>query len=227
MSKKVEKKQDELENVEHVLTTSEAFIEKYQKQIFIGVGAIVLVVLVALSVRNFYLEPREVAAQNEMYKSQAFFAADSFRVALEGNEPNSMGFKQIASEYGFTASGKLASAYAGICYFKLGDTKKALDLLKSYDGSDKMIAPSVTGLIGDCLVNEGKVKDGIGYFEKAASQADNEVISPVYLKKAGLAYESLNQPKDAVKAYTTIKEKYFNSLEAADIDKYIARASAK
>ena len=66
MSKKVEKKQDELENVEHVLTTSEAFIEKYQKQIFIGVGAIVLVVLVALSVRNFYLEPREVAAQNEM-----------------------------------------------------------------------------------------------------------------------------------------------------------------
>ena len=29
MSKKVEKKQDELENVEHVLTTSEAFIEKY------------------------------------------------------------------------------------------------------------------------------------------------------------------------------------------------------
>ena len=64
-------------------------------------------------------------------------------------------------------------------------------------------------------------------FEKAASQADNEVIRPVYLKKAGLAYESLNQPKDAVKAYTTIKEKYFNSLEAADIDKYIARASAK
>ena len=128
---------------------------------------------------------------------------------------------------GTTDAANLAKAYAGICYFKLGDTKKALDLLKSYDGSDKMIAPSVTGLIGDCLVNEGKVKDGIGYFEKAASQADNEVISPVYLKKAGLAYESLNQPKDAVKAYTTIKEKYFNSLEAADIDKYIARASAK
>jgi hypothetical protein len=37
-----------------------------------------------------------------------------------------------------------------------------------YDGSDKMIAPSVTGLIGDCLFNEGKVKDGIGYFVKAS-----------------------------------------------------------
>ena len=48
-----------------------------------------------------------------------------------------------------------------------------------------------------------------------------------YLKKAGIAYESLNQYSDAVKAYTTIKEKYYNSLEASDIDKYISRASAQ
>ena len=52
------------------------------------------------------------------------------------------------------------------------------------------------------------------------------MISPTYLKKAGIAYESLKQYGDAVKAYTTIKEKYFNSMEASDIDKYITRASA-
>ena len=105
-------------------------------------------------------------------------------------------------------------------------TMKSMDLLKSFSGSDDMISPAITGLIGDCYVNMGNVKEGISYFEKAAKQASNEVISPTYLKKAGIAYESLKQYGDAVKAYTTIKEKYFNSMEASDIDKYITRASA-
>jgi len=222
MSKKVEKKVDELENVQHALTASEAFIEKYQKQIFIGVGAIILVVLVALSVRNFYLEPREVAAQNEMYKSQAFFAADSFRVALEGNEPNSMGFKQIASEYGFTASGKLASAYAGICYYRLGQYDNAVKSLSNFDGDDSYFAVSVIGLTGDCYVELNETSKALDYFEKAAD-LNNQVMSPVYLKKAGLVNESLNQLDKAEKNYTAIKEKYPKSPEAADIDKYLAR----
>lgn len=222
MSKKVNQKQDELESVEHVLTTSEAFIEKYQKQILIGVGLVTAIVLIALSVRNFYLEPREVAAQNEMYKSQAYFATDSFKVALEGNEPNSIGFKEISSEYGFTASGKLAFAYAGICYYRLGEYKNAIEYLSQYDSKDTYFTASVVGLIGDSYVELGETSKALDYFEKAADM-DNAVMSPVYLKKAALAYESLSKPEDALELYTKIKDKYSKSPEAADIDKYIAR----
>ena len=60
----------------------------------------------------------------------------------------------------------------------------------------------------------------------AAKAADNEVVSPVYLKKAGLAYENLKEYDKAVQAYKSIKEKYYNSMEASDIDKYITRAAA-
>lgn len=222
MSKKAEKKHDELENVEHALTASEAFIEKYQKQIIFGVGAVVLVILVALSVRNFYLQPREVAAQNEMYKSQAFFATDSFRVALEGNDRESIGFKEIVSDYGFTASGNLAAAYTGICYYKLGQYDDAIKYLTQYDGNDTYFTTSVVGLTGDCYVELKDTEKAISYFKKAADFG-NEILSPVYLKKAGLAYETLNQPDKAEKEYSTIKEKYPKSAEAADIDKYIAR----
>ena len=81
-------------------------------------------------------------------------------------------------------------------------------------------------LIGDFYVNMGNTKEGISYFEKAAKEADNEVISPIYLKKAGIAYENLKEYDKAVKAYTTIKDKYYTSMEASDIDKYITRASA-
>lgn len=222
MSKKEGKKHDELESVEHVLTTSEAFIEKYQKQILFAVGAVVLVVLFALSFRNFYLEPREIAAENEMYKSQTFFAVDSFRVALEGDGVESIGFKEIVSEYGITASGNLAAAYAGICYYKLEQYDNAIKYLSQFDGDDTYFTASVIGLIGDSYVELGETSKAVSYFDKAA-KLNNEIMTPIYLKKAGLVYESLNQPAKAEKKYVEIKEKYPRSQEASDIEKYIAR----
>jgi len=222
MAKKEVKTHNELENVEHALTASEAFIEKYQKQILFGVGAAVLIVLIALSVKNFYLAPREVAAQNEMYKSQAFFATDSFRIALEGKDPESIGFKEIVSEYGITASGNLAAAYAGICYYKLGQYENAIKYLSQFDGKDTYFTASVIGLTGDSYVELGETSKAINCFKKAAD-LENDVMSPIYLKKAGLVYESLKETEKAEKEYTMIKEKYPKSQEAADIDKYIAR----
>ncbi len=221
MSKK-EKKHDELENVEHALTTSEAFIEKYQKQILYIVGGIVLVVIVILAFRNFYLKPREIDAENEMFKAQTYFNTDSFKIALEGKANEFIGFKEIVSEYGVTASGNLATAYTGICYYKLGQYDNAIKYLSQFDGKDEYFSTSVIGLKGDCYVELGETKKAIGYFEDAAAK-NNEVLSPVYLKKAGLAYESLNEPDKALKAYNKIKEEFSKSAEASDIDKYIAR----
>jgi len=222
MSKKEEIKHDELENVQHALTSTEAFIEKYQKQILIGVASVVLIVLAVLSFRNFYLEPREIQAENEMAKCQAAFAADSFKIALEGDNKGTMGFKEVNSEYGITASGNLASAYAGICYYKLGKYEDAVKYLSQFDGNDTYFTASVVGLTGDCYVELGETSKAISYFEKAAD-LENAVMSPVYLKKAGLVYESLSEPAKAEKEYTIIKEKYPKSPEAADIDKYLAR----
>ena len=101
MSKKQEVKVEELESVGRALSKSEAFIEKNQKPIFIGVGVVVLIVLAIMAFHNFYQKPREIAAENAMYKAQEFFAVDSFRVALEGDGTQIMGFKEIASEYGY------------------------------------------------------------------------------------------------------------------------------
>ena len=128
MAKKIESKKEEQiqENVGNIISTSEAFIEKNQKKILIGIGVVVLLVLAIMAFRNFYQKPREIAAENAMYKAQEYFAVDSFKVALEGDGANVMGFKEIASEYGMTKSGNLAAAYTGICYFKLGKYQDAV-----------------------------------------------------------------------------------------------------
>lgn len=201
--------------VEEIVSKSEQFIENNSKKIIYGIIAVALVVGAVLGIKHGYLVPQEKKAAAAMFKGEQYFARDSFALALNGNGADYEGFEAIIDQYGSTDAGNLAKAYAGICYYKMGDTQKAFAKF-----------PAVTGLIGDCYVNMGNTKEGISYFEKAAKEADNEVISPIYLKKAGIAYENLKEYDKAVKAYTTIKDKYYTSMEASDIDKYITRASA-
>ena len=224
MAKQANNKKDEFEAVQEALGTSEAFIEKYQKQLLIGVGVVVLLVLIVLSIRNFYLAPREVTAENEMYKAQTYFATDSFALALNGDEVDCIGFKNIAADYSMTPSGNLASAYAGICYYRLNDYQNALKYLSQFDGDDSYLTTAVVGLMGDCYVGLGDNAKAISYFEKAGSLKNN-VISPIYLKKAGLAYEADKQPSKAATCYQAIKDTYPESQEASDIDKYNARVA--
>ncbi|MDD2436811.1 MAG: tetratricopeptide repeat protein [Massilibacteroides sp.] len=211
--------------VGEIVSKTEHFIENNQKRIIYGVVAVIVVIGLFLAFHYGYSVPRQKKAAVALFKAEQYFAKDSFSLALTGNGVDFEGFEAVAKDFGSTAAGNLAKAYAGICYFKLGDTENAIDRLKSFNEKDNMLSPAIIGLIGDCYVNTGNVKEGISYFEKAALKADNNIISPIYLKKAGLAYENLKQYRDAVKAYTSIKEKYFNSREASDIDKYITRAS--
>ena len=225
MATKEKETNKELE-VGEIVSKSEQFIENNSKKIIYGIVALAIIIGAVLGIKHGYIEPQEKKAAAAMFKGELYFDRDSFALALNGNGADYEGFEAIIDQYGNTDAGNLAKAYAGICYYNMGEPEKALDLLKSFKGKDNMVSPAITGKIGDCYVEMGNTQEGISYFEKAAKEADNDVVSPIYLKKAGLAYESLQQYDKAVQAYTTIKDKYYTSMEASDIDKYITRASA-
>ncbi|MDR3194095.1 MAG: hypothetical protein LBT76_02220 [Tannerella sp.] len=223
MTSKKKENEKELE-VDEILSRSEQFIEKNKKWLLYGLASVAVIIGLILAYHYGYATPRTEKATLAIYKGEQYFERDSFALALHGNDIDYEGFEAIIDRYGSTKAGNLARAYAGICYYKLGDPQTAIKRLKAFSGNDTQIAPALIGLIGDCYVTIGETKEGVGYFERAAAKANNEIISPVYLKKAGIAYESLKQYKEAIKVYTDIKEKYNRSMEAMDIDKYITRA---
>ena len=223
MSKK-EPKKEELTGAEHALSTSEAFIEKYQKQILIAVCAVVAIVLLVLAVNHFVIQPREARAESEMHRAQAHFANGAFQQALDGDGFETIGFRAIATEFRRTSSGNLASAYAGISYFRLGEYENAIHFLSRFRGRDSYLAVAVTGMIGDSYVQLGETQRAIRFFEKAGAM-NNAVLSPIYLKKAGLAHESLGQYDRAIRNFQAIKNSFPMSLEAEDIERYIARVT--
>jgi len=214
----------DMSNVGEILSKSEQFIDKYQKQLVIGVSAVVFIVVAVLAVKHLYLAPKEREAQAAIFVGERYFANGQWDLALYGDSVEFDGFIAIIKDFRFTKTANLANAYAGICYFHKGEFEDALSHLKRFSVNDKMVSPVIAGLVGDCHVDMGKVKEGIEYFMKAASKADDNLISPIFLKKAGIAYESLGEFKKAMEVYTTIQEKHPASQEAADIQKYIERA---
>ena len=46
----------------------------------------------------------------------------------------------------------------------------------------------------------------------------------MYLHRCAMTYEMMDNYKEAIRLYKEIQEKYPRSIEARDIDKYIARA---
>ena len=70
------------------------------------------------------------------------------------------------------------------------------------------------------------IEKAIKYFEKAAKQ-DNELTAPRALNKAGICYEKLGNYKKAEECYQTIKDKYFNSSLAVEMDKRIEYCRSK
>jgi hypothetical protein len=53
------------------------------------------------------------------------------------------------------------------------------------------------------------------------------MLTPYYLKKVGMLHERQGNFTRALQAYEEIKEKYPNSPDGRDIDKFIVRVSAK
>lgn len=219
-----QKNQNEHLNVEDALTQSEAFLVKYKNAIIGGVVAVIVIVAGFIMYTNLYAEPREEKAQAALFKGQEYFEQDAFQQALNGDSIGFVGFLKVADEYSGTKAANLAKAYAGICYAQLGNYDEAVKVLNGFDGSDQMVAPAILGATGNCYAQLGQMDKAASTLLSAADKADNNTLSPIFLMQAGEILVKQGKYDDAVKAYTKIKDKYFQSYQAMDIDKYIEQA---
>ena len=207
--------------MEQQVSKTEAFFEKYKKAIICGVVAVVAVIVCAILMNNYYLEPRSNEASTELAKSQELFDAQQYDKALAG-------FQKVAADYSSTDAGNLAQLYIGLCQANLGKWQEAVNALESFSGKgDQMISPAAEGALGNAYANLKQYDQAVKHLTTAAKMADNNSLSPTFLIQAGEILESQGKKDEALKLYQQVKEKYFNSMQYQTIDKYIERASAK
>ena len=198
----------------------EKFFEENQKVVYGVLIAIVAVVLIGFLGKKYYLDPKNEEAEAKLVWCEMNLGRDSFALALNGDGINS-GYAEIYSSYSITKAKNEAAIGAATCAYHLGKYDEAIDYAKKANRKSVNFAPAMDGLIGDCYVEKGDIDQALKYFQKAVDYK-NEAISPIFLKKMGDLY--LYEKKDNAKAlecYQTIKDTYFASPLAYDIDKYI------
>ncbi len=223
MAKKEESK-DLLENPEVIqekLEGIEHWVEKNPKLLIGVVGAIVLAVGGFFGYR-YWIGNQDAQAQKEMFQAVRYFEADSLNLALNG-DGNNLGFLQIVEDYSLTEAGNLANFYAGAIYLKQGKFPLAIFHLEDYKASDLLVQARAFSLIGDAYMEQKSYEDAAKYYEKAAAYKANKEFTPVYLMKAGLAYEKLNNTDKAKATYQKIIDKYWESSEFQNAKKFKAK----
>lgn len=219
-----EDKDTPIVDVEQVYSKTEHYIEENKKSITIILGVIIALIGGYFVWKYWYVAGQEEEAQKAMFTAESYFEKDSLDQAING-VGDKAGFLEIADEYSITNAGNLAHYYLGIAYLRKGEYQNAIDHLQEFDGNDQVVGSIAIGAIGDAYMELKNTDEAISYYLDAAKNNKNNFTSPIYLKKAGLAYEEKADHKNALKVYEQIKKDYPKSTEASDIDKYIAKCS--
>lgn len=208
------------------IKSSEALIDKYKKPVMAGLAVVVVAVAGFFLYKSFILEPKNQKANEALFKGEQYFAMNDYDKALKGDSTGYKGFIYIAEEYSNTKAGNLARLYAGMSYAQSGNYQEAVKYLESYDEcDDEMITPAAVGVLGNCYAQLNQLDKATATLLKAAEMADNTTLSPMYLQQAGEIFESQGNTDKAMNCYKEIKNKYPQSMQAVEIDKYIERLS--
>jgi len=210
------------------LNKSEAFFDRYKKAIIIGVIAVIVVIASVIVYNTYVAAPRADKASTILAKGQEYFAAEQYDKALKGDGTSFPGFISIASDYSSTDAGNLANLYAGLSYAGQGKWKEAAEYIEKYSASDDlMVSPAAEGALGNAYAHLNQLDKAVSHLKDAAEKADNNSLSPTFLIQAGEILENQGKKDEALKLYQEVKDKYFNSMQYQEIDKYIERATTK
>ena len=209
--------------IDETIKVSTSFIEKNFKTLAAAIGGVLAVIIIALVVNQYYIQPKKAEAADNIAVAQQLFIAGNYEQALNGDGTNP-GFLQVIDQYGSTPSGNIARLYAGLCYAHTDKAEEAVKFLEDYDlCDDQMVSNAALAALGNCYAQLGQNEKAASTLLKAAKRANSTTLSPLFYLQAGQIYESLGNKDKALECYETIKNEYPQSMQRQDIDKYIER----
>ena len=218
---------DTLVDISQVGSQASEFWAKFGKNIMLVAGALALLVFGYLAYKYLYVAPKQKQAVTDIFPAQSLFERDSFATALNGIENVQPGFAEIASKYSATPTGNSAKYYAGICCLNLGKFDEAVKYLSDYSGEGSIMPIMKFSALGDAYSELNQMDKAIDAYKSAVSAGDSGAATPMMMKKLAMLYETKSDNASALKLYEGIKEKYPQSVESSDVDKYIIRTGGK
>jgi TolA-binding protein len=202
-----------------------AISEQSQRYILYGVGAVALLFAGWFAYKQLVVGPQHKEAIGAMWKAQAMFEQDSFKLALENPGGGFDGFLGIIDRYGSSDAGNTAKYYAAICYLQMGDLENAKKYLEDFDAKGTMLPIMKYGILGDIYSDQQDFGKAAKLYEKASNAGKHDLLAGMYLRKLGLMHEHQGNKAEAKKAYERLFREFpnQNSMDWKDVEKYMYR----
>ena len=227
MATKQPKKSDQNELIENPEVIAEKIVPgedflKNNSKVLAGILAVAVLLIGGILFFQINTQNQNEKAQAEMFQAVYFFEQDSVDFALNGDGINK-GFLAIVENYPRTDAANLSHLYIGSIYLSQKNFKDALTYLEDFSSDDFLVQAKAYSLVGDANLELGNTEEAIAQYTKAARTNENKFMSPKYLAKLAVAQEEAGKVEDAIKTYTEIEEKYYESFEYAVARKHKAR----
>ena len=190
---------------------------KFGTLIFSG---LLIIMLGALAYYQFIWKAKNNESKNAYWKGLNYAEKDSTNLAITE-------LTKAKKKYDGYIGGELAQFVLARQFMAKGEFKKALKELDEVKLDDTFLSAMRLGLTGDCQSEMKDYKKAIETYLEASETNINDYTTPMYLFKAGLHAEKINDFKKATEHYTKIRDEYPAYANQKTIDKYIARASGK
>jgi len=214
-------KKEELEQ-DILIEYSSRFMHFYEnnKAAVIG-GGIGLVLAIGLTIGYIiYSGNLEEEATNLLGIAEQELLQGNYQEALNGNEEEfTLGFVQIANNYGGTEAGNLAFYYAAISEYELGNYEQALSYIQQYDLPDGILGVSPISMHANILIELERYQEAAEQYEKAANWDENDSTTPYNLYKAAEAHREAGNTEQALAHIQTIIDEYPNSQQIAQAER--------
>ncbi len=214
---------DFIENPDAAVSKAEEFLSDKKNQNLVSIiGGVIAIVVAGYLAFNYYMNNKNLEAQEEMFQAVYYFELDSLTKALNG-DGNNYGFLDIVDQYSGTEAANLSKFYIGTIYINLGDYESASRYLEDFSSGDEFLQARAYALIGDCYVERDDLENAVKYFNMAVEHKPDPAFTPYYLMKLAIVLEEQGQLTQAISAYDQLIEEYVDASMIQDARRHKAR----
>ena len=191
------------------------------------IGALLLLLVSIVGYKYIYVNkiliPKQTESLEAIWRAEnKAFDEQSWNEAINGDSLGLFdGFKRVSEDFEGYQGGDIALYNLGISYLNNKEYQEAIKTLEKVNFDDELLGTVTYGAIGDAFLQLGAVNDALDYYKKAYNRRDNELTTPIYLMKAALCLEIIEDYDMAIGLYRDVVQKYPQSSVANNAEKYM------
>lgn len=212
-----------------LLEYSSRFMHFYQtnKATVIGGGVGIILAIGLIIGYVVYSGQQEEEASILLGMAEQELMMENYETALYGNDETfTLGFVQIANNYGNTDSGNLAHYYAAVSEFELGNHEDALTYIEDFTPPEGILGVAAISFHANILLQLDNFIEAAELYERAAEWDENDATTPANLLEAARAYQQADNIQMTTSILERIVNQYPSSSQASSAERMLGRLTA-